>query len=128
MSVCKQVSHVFCAPVIPSQESLGPTVVSIIPFVCTILVHHRLRRNTIAPLKNLSLEAAAAIDMNDGELLSINEHDNGPTAVVVEHQLYGQPCLKASDDERQPMPYRRNLAEVEEPETASPTNETEGQV
>lgn len=109
-----------------SQKSLGPTIFSVIPFVCTILVHCRLRRNTIAPLQNLSLEAAAEIDMSDGELTD-RDDGSGPTAVAVERQLYGQPCLKASDDEREPMPYRRNVAE-EEAETAPPVTENEVQV
>jgi len=87
--------------------------------VCTILIHYRLRRNTIGPLKNLSLQAAAAVDIKEGEL-SISEDDEGPTAVAVEHQLYGQPCLKASDDERKPMPYRRSIAGAEK-ETAPAT-------
>jgi hypothetical protein len=109
-----------------SQESLGPTIFSLIPFVCTILVHYHLRRNTVGPLKNLSLEAAAEVDMNDSEL-RISEDENGPTAVIVERQLYGQPCLKARDEEREPMPYRRTVAMVEAAETAPPTTETEEQ-
>lgn len=106
------------------KESLGPTIFSLIPFVCTILVHYHLRRNTVGPLKNLSLEAAAEVDMNDSEL-RISEDENGPTAVIVERQLYGQPCLKARDEEREPMPYRRTVAMVEAAETAPPTTETE---
>lgn len=109
------------------QESVGPTIFSIIPFVCTILVHYQLRRNTIGPLKNLSLEAAAAVDEKEGEL-SISEDDEGPTAVAVEHQLYGQPCLKASDDEREPMPYRRSVVGGDEAETAPPPTDDEAHV
>jgi hypothetical protein len=106
------------------QESIGPTIFSIIPFVCTIIIHYRLRRNTIGPLKNLSLQAAAAVDMKEGEL-PISEDDEGPTAVAVEHQLYGQPCLKASADERKPLPYRRNVGSEEAETAPSPLPEVE---
>lgn len=62
-------------------------------------------------MKNLSLQAAAAVDMQEGEL-PVSKDDEGPTAVAVEQQLYGQPCLKASLDEREPMPYRREEVET----------------
>lgn len=94
-----------------SYTLTGPTIFSIIPLVCTILVHYRLKRNTIGPMKNLALHAAAEVDKEEGEL-PVSTDDNGPTAVAVEHQLYGQPCLKASEDEREPMPYRREEAEM----------------
>lgn len=103
------------------QESAGPAIFSIIPVLCTVFFHYRLRRNTIGPLKNLSLQTAAEVDIKEGEL-PISEDDQGPTAVAVENHLYGQPCLKASDDEREPMPYRRNVGDGETeavPPTAS---------
>jgi hypothetical protein len=55
---------------------------------------------------------AASIDLKEGELPK-GEDDEGPSALAIEHQLYGQPCLKASLDERGPMPYRRNILDAE---------------
>lgn len=78
----------------------------------TAIVHYRLRRQIAGPLKNLSLEVAASIDLKEGELPK-GEDDEGPSAVAIEHQLYGQPCLKASLDERGPMPYRRSISDAE---------------
>jgi hypothetical protein len=80
--------------------------------VGTAIVHYRLRRQIAGPLKNLSLEVAASIDLKEGELPK-SDDDEGASAVAIEHQLYGQPCLKASADERGPMSYRRSISDEE---------------
>jgi hypothetical protein len=48
------------------------------------------------------------IDLQSGEKPS-SDMDKQPSAQAVEGLLYAQPCLKASTDERGPMPYRREL-------------------
>lgn len=88
------------------KEGIGPAIFCVVPVVGTIYIHMRLRKHVIGPLQNLSLEVAADVDMEEGEL-SKSVHDDGPSAMAVEEQLYGQPSLKASLDEREPMPYRR---------------------
>ena len=52
----------------------------------------------MAPLNNLSLEVAAQVDIEDGELEPVEES---------EESLYAQPSLKDGPDERDPFPYRR---------------------
>ena len=77
----------------PVQGGLG-----FVPLIVTILVHYSLVRNIISPLRNLSLEVAASVDIDEGEL---QEED------MSGGKLYGQPTLDADQDERGPMPYRR---------------------
>mmetsp|Transcript_6319 Transcript_6319/g.12641 ORF Transcript_6319/g.12641 Transcript_6319/m.12641 type:complete len:748 (-) Transcript_6319:132-2375(-) len=69
----------------------------------TILVHVYLVRNVMGSLENLSLDVAATVDIEDGELVSSSKES-----------LYAQPCLKDQTEEREPLPYRRELA----PETS----------
>lgn len=90
--------------------------------VSTAIVHYRIRRQIAGPLKNLSLEVAASVDLKEGELPKSDE-DEGPFTVAIEQQLYGQPCLKASADERGPMPYRRSVADEEKGMSAAPTSD-----
>lgn len=59
----------------------------------------------MTPLNNLSLEVAAQVDIEDGEL----EPTEGS-----EESLYAQPALKDEPDERQPFPYRREGEALEE--------------
>jgi hypothetical protein len=73
----------------------------------TLVSHYQLRRTIAGPLKTLSLEIAAKIDNEEGELTLSDAADGAPSAQAVESLLYAQPCLKASEDERGPMPYRR---------------------
>ena len=77
------------------KEAPGPTIMGIIPVVVTILAHLYLKRNILAPLKNLSLEVAAHVDIDEGELSGGDE------------QIYGQPALKDNEEDRAPLPYRR---------------------
>lgn len=86
----------------PTQAALAG-----IPLIITILVHRILSRNVIQPLKNLSLEVAANVDIEDGELSIEQEGGDG--------KLYGQPALDADKDERGPMPYRRDMPSEEPP-------------
>lgn len=91
------------------QEGTGPAIFCFIPLVVTIAFHRYLARNIIGPLKNLSLEVAADVDIQEGELSKAPAQEEEESyAALVEHHLYGQPCLKASADERGPMPYRRD--------------------
>lgn len=83
----------------PIQASLG-----FVPLAVTAYVHRALNRKFIAPTKNLSLEAAATVDIEDGDLI-----DNTPGA-------YRQPVADEENDEREPMPYRRES----KPEEVSP--------
>jgi hypothetical protein len=75
------------------------------------MVHLYLRRNVIAPLENLSLEVAANVDVDDGELTTASQKEESAS-------LYAQPCLKDTPAERQPLPYRRE----EEEESAETPN------
>lgn len=88
----------------------------------TVFVHYRIRRQIAGPLRNLSLEMAASVDLKEGELPKSDE-DAGPYAVAIEQQVYGQPCLKASADERGPMPYRRSVSDEEKGMSAAPTSD-----
>lgn len=49
-------------------------------------------------LENLSLDEAAKVDIDDGELLPNNKDSR-----------YVQPCLKNQPEEREPLPYRREI-------------------
>lgn len=90
--VCVPVLAGFFAQEAPIQSALG-----FVPLACTVLLHLYLRRNVIAPLKQLSLEKAANVDIDDGEL----------EAEMLEVSLYAQPCLQDEMEDRQPFPYRR---------------------
>lgn len=59
-----------------------------------------LLRNVVAPIKTLSLEKAAEVDIADGEL-PLDTREN-------EDLLYAVPALNPNMDERGPMPYRRD--------------------
>jgi len=69
-------------------------------------LHAIVNRNIRAPLQSLSLEIAAAIDLDDGEL-PVLEVEGFSSEILVQEKLYGQPALKLRLDERSPMPYRR---------------------
>lgn len=84
-----------------TQSALG-----IVPLVTTILVHMLITRNVSKPLQNLSLEVAARVDEMEGEMAIDTDSDN-TFAGSIEYQLFGQPGLKPSLDEREPLPYRR---------------------
>ncbi|GKZ01292.1 hypothetical protein MPSEU_001080200 [Mayamaea pseudoterrestris] len=89
------------------KEAPGPAIFTLVVTVIgTLLTHYQLRRNIAGPLKNLSLVIAAKIDTEEGEL-ALSEADAASSAQAVESLLYAQPSLKASEDERGPMPYRR---------------------
>ena len=94
----------------PTQSLLG-----FVPVVATILFHRYLNRKIINPLQNLSLEAAADVDIDDGEL------DKKPAS---ESPLYGMPVLKTGEEEeREPMPYRRGVAGTGDDEEAGNATE-----
>lgn len=78
-------------------------VLAFFPLGATLIVHRLLFRNVIKPLENLSLEVAANVDIAEGELPS---EDTG-------EKLYGMPALDVDKEEREPMPYRRELPGVE---------------
>jgi hypothetical protein len=86
-----------------AQSSLGA-----VSIVATLIVHILIYRNIQKPLANLSLKVAVSIDKKEGAKLK----DSNVRAI--DRQLYGQPCLKASLEERGPMPYRRGIDDDEE--------------
>lgn len=85
-----------------TQAALG-----IVPLVATTLVHVLITRNVSKPLQNLSLEVAARVDEAEGEM-PIDKDSDSTFSGCIEYQLYGQPGLKPSLDEREPLPYRRS--------------------
>eukprot|EP00980_Cylindrotheca_fusiformis_P025798 scaffold14624_cov100-Cylindrotheca_fusiformis.AAC.6 len=82
------------------KKAPGPAGSGFVPLIVTVLFHIYIYRKVIMPNKHLSLEVAANVDREAGEL----EQLEGSS---VEDKVYGQPALKASQDERGPMPYRR---------------------
>jgi hypothetical protein len=84
----------------PTQGALG-----FVPLVLTIIFHRILSRNIISPLRNLSLEVAANVDIEDVANAEINAIDERDTDVT--GPLYRQPALDDDQDERGPMPFRR---------------------
>jgi fatty acid desaturase len=80
----------------PIHSGLG-----LVPLIVTILFHRHLVRKVIVPLRYLSLEVAADVDLQDGELNSTNNSTSTP--------LFRQPALDPDQEERGPMPYRRNM-------------------
>jgi calcium permeable stress-gated cation channel len=86
----------------PIQSGLG-----FVPLIVTCYFHRILYRTYIAPIQNLSLEVAADVDIRDGEL-SKDTPDDGDGTTIDQSSLYRQPALDTEQDERGPMPYRRN--------------------
>jgi hypothetical protein len=100
------------------KEGSAQSTMGIVPLVVTILMHMMLNRNIRKPLENLSLEVAANVDEADG--LITNDHQVDSTfSASIEYQLYGQPGLKPSLDERAPLPYRREAGDVEKQPAAA---------
>lgn len=89
------------------------------PLIVTILVHVYLTRNVMAPLENLSLEVAAKVDIQDGEFETAAKVDiqDGEleASFRTEASLYEQPSLKDAPEDREPLPYRRELAVEQTP-------------
>lgn len=85
----------------PTQGALG-----FVPLVLTILFHRILSRNIIFPLRNLSLEVAANVDIEEStnvDMEAVDERDTGVTS-----PMYRQPALRDNQDKRGPLPYRRD--------------------
>jgi calcium permeable stress-gated cation channel len=81
------------------KEAPTHSLLGVGPLVATYMLHQHLLRTVIGPLKNLPLEIAANVDIEDGEL---GEDSKGASP------LYGMPVLKTgAEEERAPMPYRR---------------------
>ena len=80
------------------KEAPIHSALAFVPLAVTVIVHVYLVRNVMASLQNLSLDVAANVDIEDGEL--------GPS---IKDSLYAQPCLKDQPEERAPLPYRRDL-------------------
>jgi len=55
------------------------------------------------------MQVAADIDISDGEL-------EGRESIMIEDQVYAQPTLKTSLDERHPLPYRHSVEDIERKE------------
>lgn len=87
----------------PVQAGLG-----LIPGIITIIMHFFLNRNIRNPLRHLSLEVATNIDETEGEQ-PMNHIAGTSFAAIIEKHTYGQPGLKLlSQEEREPLPYRRD--------------------
>jgi hypothetical protein len=81
----------------PIQSGLG-----FVPLIVTLFFHRILYRKYIAPIQNLSLQVAADVDVRDGEL----SHEQRTTGTI-NTLLYRQPALDREQEERGPLPYRR---------------------
>jgi calcium permeable stress-gated cation channel len=88
------------------KEAPVQGILAFFPLGATILVHAMLNRNIIQPLRNLSLEVAADVDISDGELATTDVEGARASSMI-----YAQPALNP-DREREPMPYRRKLLAV----------------
>ena len=82
-----------------------------IPFIATILVHNLINRNIRQPLEHLSLEAAADFDIKEG-VGSVDNEAIGNMDDAMQEQVYGQPVLRKSLAEREPLPYRRDQVDM----------------
>jgi len=85
------------------KEAPTHSALAFIVLAFTVLVHVYLVRNVMGSLENLSLDVAATVDIEDGELQP-----------SIKDSMYAQPCLKDQPEEREPLPYRRELV----PETS----------
>jgi hypothetical protein len=83
----------------PIQSGLG-----FVPLIVTCIFHRVLYRKYIEPIQTLSLQVAADVDTRDGELTS--DTNNGGGSIT--KSLYRQPVLDMDQDERGPLPYRRD--------------------
>jgi calcium permeable stress-gated cation channel len=81
-----------------------------VTFAVTIFVHRLLHRNIRQPLENLSMEAAAEVDIKEG-IRPVDKEPTGNFESAIEKQVYGQPSLKKSLDQRAPLPYRRDAVD-----------------
>ncbi|GKZ01291.1 hypothetical protein MPSEU_001080100 [Mayamaea pseudoterrestris] len=103
--VCLYMAEFIMCAYLGLKEAGGPAIfTAIVALVGTMIAHHQLRKNVAGPLMNVSLETAAEFDEKRGEL-------KGDGNDTLESLAYAQPCLKASEDERKPMPYRRGEGE-----------------
>lgn len=85
-----------------------------VPLILTVLFHVNLNRTVVKPLENLSLEVAADVDIDEGEL---EKRSSVP--------LYGMPALDTGNEERAPMPYRREASDIDLEKNSNPKNEAE---
>lgn len=113
LMVCMYMAEFVFIAFMGLKQGAIQSIFGFIPLVATIIMHRMLNRNIRKPLENLSLEVATAVD-EEGEL----ELDSSVRsyAEAIEGQLYGQPSLQQSKDERGPLPYRRDggIEEIEE--------------
>jgi len=79
----------------PAQSACG-----FVPLVLTIIFHKYINRTIIDNIGNLALDVAADIDKENGELERLE-------GTSVEDKVFGQPSLQVKNEEREPMPYRR---------------------
>ena len=113
MFVCIFMSEIVFFAYMGIKEGQIQAILGIIALVGTIVVKSRLNRNIIRPLQNLAMSVAADVDIDDGEMDLLKDISTLAFRDAVEEQLYGQPSLKMSKDEREPLPYRRELNDVE---------------
>lgn len=101
------------------KEAAVPAGLGFIPLIVTLMTHMAINRNLRGPLRSLSLEVAADVDIADGELAQ-----DPSSRVSLEKQLYAQPALKTVEEEREPMPYRRS-GDLENCSSSPKTEEVE---
>lgn len=108
--VCLYMSEGIFIAYMGIKESPVASGCGFVPLIITVFVHQILiNRNIRGPLKNLSLEVAADIDIANGELEKSSSKASN-SVISLDDQLYAQPALRECLDEREPMPYRRDLA------------------
>mmetsp|Transcript_33398 Transcript_33398/g.80843 ORF Transcript_33398/g.80843 Transcript_33398/m.80843 type:complete len:263 (-) Transcript_33398:177-965(-) len=85
------------------KEAPGPAACGFVPLVLTIIFHKYINRKIVDNIGNLALDVAAEIDKENGELEPLE-------GTSVDDKVFGQPALKLKNEEREPMPYRRDEA------------------
>ena len=90
------------------KEASTQSLMEFGPLIATALFHRHLKRTIIVPLRNLPLEKAANVDIEDGELDLVEANSSSAKKAS---PLYGMPVLKTGrEEDREPLPYRRELA------------------
>jgi len=90
------------------KKAPGPAACGFVPLVLTAIFHRYINRKIINNIGNLALDVAADIDKENGELDRLE-------GTSVDDEVFGQPALKTKDEEREPMPYRRDASADDEP-------------
>lgn len=101
--VCLYTGEVVFIACMGMKEAAGQAACGFVPLAGTIFFHFNVHRTFIA-FPSAGLDTADGTDQRFEELDSLID-------LPMQEKAYWQPCLKASLDVRQPMPYRRLVAE-----------------